>query len=174
MFNAAVIALILQCGISAGAVGIVIFTPTVGLGCRSVGYIVYTGVSVAIMLFTILSTIFVRISETRTGRITVIKGLTAFIAIALRRLCALLAILNAIGLLVVSCMQFANFFNNCYCNASVIGQGVNSYMIIFYDGWFHTMRIARIWGTVLAGISMAVYMIFLWLISALPANVDDF
>lgn len=173
MFNAAVVSLVLQCGITAAATGIVIFTPTIGLGCRSLGYVVYGGLSIIIMVLTMISTIFTRVAETRRGKSPFVAGFTGFIAIALRRICLLLATMNMIGLILISCLQFSNFLDNCYCNASVLGQGTGSYIIVTYNGWFDTMRTARIIATVLAGASMFIYMVFLWLMSALPSDPQD-
>ena len=125
-----------------------------------------------ILFLTMISTIFARISETRNKRSAIVKTLTAFIAIALRRISLLLAFINATGLVVLSCFQFSHFLDNCYCNASVLGRGFDSYVIITYEGWISTMRTARIAATVLAAVSMAIYMIFLWLMSALPSEID--
>ena len=152
----------------------IVFTPTIGLGCRSLGYIIYGGTAIIILFLTIISTLFARISDTRIGPSTMlsIKGFTAFIAVALRRICLVLAFLNATGLLVISCFQFSQFLDNCYCNASVLGRGVDSYIIVSYEAWVSTMRTARIAGTVLAASTMSIYMIFLWLMSALPAEID--
>ena len=174
MFNASIFALVIQCGTTAAAAIIIVFTPTVGLGCRSTGYVIYGGLSIVILFLTIVSTIFARLSETRLGKTTVfsIKGLTAFIAITLRRISLLLAFINSTGLIVLSCFQFSHFLDNCYCNASVLGRGTDSYIIISYVGWISTMRTARIAATALAGGSMAIFMIFLWLMSALPSEVD--
>jgi hypothetical protein len=173
MFNAAVAALILQCGITAAATGIVIFTPTVGLGCRSLAYAIYGGLAIVIMFLTIISTLFARIAETRKDRSFIVKGFATFMAIALRRICLFLALANMIGLILISCLQFSNFLNNCYCNASVLGRGTNSYIIISYAGWINTMRTARIVATALAGGSMLIFMVYLWLVSALPRDIDD-
>ena len=172
MFNASIFALILQCGTTTAAVIIIVFTPTVGLGCRSLGYIIYGGTAIVIMFLTITSTIFTRISETRGERSPSVKRLTAFIAIALRRISLLLAFINATGLIMLSCFQFSHFFDNCYCNASVLGRGADSYIVMDYVGWVTIMRTARIVATILAAATMAVYMIFLWLMSALPAEID--
>ena len=127
-------ALILQCGTTAAATIIIVFTPTVGLGCRSLGYIIYGGVAIVVMFLNIISTISARISETREERSTVVKGLTNFIAVALRRISFLLALINGTGLIVLSCFQFSHFLDNCYCNGSVIGRGTDSYVIVFYNG----------------------------------------
>ena len=180
MFNASIFALVLQCGTTVAAAIIIVFTPRIGLGCRSLGYIIYGGTSILILFLTITSTLFARISETRFGPPTTfsIKGFTAFIAITLRRISLVLAFLNATGLIILSCSQVSGILENCYCNASVLGHGVDSYFIISYEGWdstskrASTMRTARVVATVLAGATMAIYMFFLWLMSALPAEID--
>ena len=180
MFNASIFALVLQCGTTVAAAIIIVFTPRIGLGCRSLGYIIYGGTSILILFLTIISTLFARISETRFGPSTTfsIKGFTAFTAITLRRISLILAFLNATGLIILSCSQVSGILENCYCNASVLGHGVDSYFIISYEGWdstskrASTMRTARIVATVLAGATMAIYMFFLWLMSALPAEID--
>jgi len=171
MFNASIFALILQCGTTIAAVIIMVFTPTIGLGCRSLGYLINGGTALLILFLTIVSTVLARISETRHEQSTIVKSLTAFIAIALRRISLLLAFINTTGLIVMSCFQFSYFLRNCYCNASVIGRGTDSYAVASYEGWVSTMRNARIVGTVLAVTCMAIYMTSLWLMSALPAEI---
>ena len=173
MLCASILALILQCGTTVSATIIIVFTPTVGLGCRSLGYTIYGGIALLILLFTTTSTIFARISETRRGSSRFsIKAVTGFIAVALRRISLSLAIINATGLIVLSCFQFSHFLDNCYCNSSFIGRGTDSYMIVSYEGWVTTMRTARIVGTVLSAASMAIYMIFISVLSTLPSGID--
>jgi len=173
MFNAAVMALILQCGMTAAAMIIVALSPTIGLGCLSLGYTIYGGTAIVIMFLTITSTIFARITETREERSTIVKGFTAFIAIALRRITFLLALINGVGLIVLSCFQFSHFLDNCYCNASVLSRGADSYIIVLYTGSVTTMRNSRIIGTFLSGVVMVIYMVFIWFTSASPVNIDD-
>ena len=165
--------LILQCGTTAAAMIIIVFTPTVGLGCRSLGYTVYGGTAIIIMFLTIISTIFARISETREERSVVVKGFTAFIAIALRWISFLLALINGVALVILSCLQFANFLDNCYCNASVLSRGTDSYMIIFYNGSVTTMRDSRLFAILISGVVMLIYMVFLRLMTSLPNDLDD-
>lgn len=62
---------------------------------------------------------------------------------------------------------FSNFLDNCYGDASVISHGAESYVIIFFLCWITTMRTARIVGTIFAAVNMPIYMVFLWLMSAL-------
>ena len=162
MFHASIFGLImiLQCGTTAAAaIAITICTPTVGLGCCSLGYITHGATAIIIMLLNIISTISARISETREERSPEVKALTKFIAIALRRIRFLLALINRTGLILLSCLQFTNHLDSCYCNASVIGCGTDSYMIIFYNGSVTTMRNSRIGGTILSGVTMGVYII---------------
>ena len=161
MFKASIFALVLQCGTTVAATIITVFTPTVGVGCRSLGYILYGTTAILVLFFTIISTILARISETRVGPSIVVKGLSAFAAITFRRIALFLAFVNAAGLVVLSCLQFSHSFDNCYCNASVIGRGVDSYIIVSFDGWISVMRHARIAATILAVASIAVYMFFL-------------
>ena len=128
------------------------------------------------MFLTIISTILVRISETRVGRSNAfsVKGFTAFTAIALRRFCLVLALINATGLIALSCFQFSHLLDNCYCNAAAIGRGTDSYVVISFEGWISTMRTSRISATILAGASMAIYMFSLWLLNAPPTENDYF
>ena len=174
MFTASIFALILQCGTIVAAAIIAIFTPTVGVGCDSLGYIIYGVIAVVIMLLTIISTILARISETRDERSTTIKVLTASIAIALRRISLFLAFVNAIEMVLLTYLQFSNFLENCYCVASVTGRGTDSYIVTTLDGWASTITNSRIASTVLSAVSMATYMIPLWFISASPVDIDDF
>ena len=145
MFSAAAFALILQCGVTGAAAIIIMFTPTVGLGCRSLGYIVYGGLAIVIMFLTMLSTILARISETREDKSHFVKGVTAFFAISIRRICYLLA--------------------NCYCNSSVLGRGTNTYIVIFLKDWVSTMKRARFIGIATAAGSISFFMVFLRLFS---------
>jgi len=168
MFGATILALILQCGISAAAIVIVVYTPKQGLGCRSLGYTVYGGTSILILFATIISTILARISDNHDKKSPGLSAFTKYIAILLRWTCVLLAYLNAVGLIVISCLQFSNFFDSCWCNASVIGNGSDSFIVMIYSGWVSTMRYSRIAATVFAGASMTVYMFFLWFKSVLP------
>lgn len=174
MFYAAAFALVLQFGVTVAATVVDIFTPPIGLSCHSLAYIIYGGTAVLILFFTIISTLFARISETRTEQSTLTKNLTASVAIFLRRFSLLLAFINATGLIVISCLQFSNFLSNCYCKASVLGRGADSYVVIILEGWVTTMRNARLVAIGLATGSTAVFMVFLWLTSALPSDIDDF
>ena len=171
MFASAIFALLLQIGITGAAVVIIVFTPTVGLGCRSLGYTVYGVLSIIIMFLTIISTILARISETRKGKSPYVKDVTAFVAIAIRWTCYLFALLNSVGLIVLACLQFSNFLASCYCNSSVIGRGTNTYIVVFLQDWIPTMRKARIVGIAAAAGSISIFMISLGLVSTPPKDL---
>ena len=171
MFKSAIFALLLQIGITGAAVVIIVFTPTVGLGCRSLGYTVYGGVAIIIMFLTIISTILARISETRKGKSPFVEGVTAFFAITLRWICYMLALINSAGLIVLSCFQFSNFLANCYCNSSALGNGPNTYIVIVLQDWVSEMREFRAIGIAIAGGSISIFMISLGLISSPPKEL---
>lgn len=108
MFNALVFTLILQGGITAAEMGIVVLTSTICLG-RCLWYGIYGGLTIVIFVFTIISTIFERTSETRGEQSNIVRPFTSFIAIALRRISLLITFVDAAGLALVSCPQFSSY-----------------------------------------------------------------
>ena len=172
MLTASVMAFILQFGVTAASAIIFIYTPTVGLGCYSLGYILYGIMSLFVLYLTMASTILVRISETRDERSATVKRFTAFIAIALRRMSFFLAFINTAGLMFYFFSQFSRLIGNCYCLASVLGRGRDSYVVVAYDGWISVMKTSRILATIFAAGSMATFMIFLRVMSSFPSEVD--
>ena len=165
-------AFILQFGVTAASTIIVVFTPTIGLGCYSLGYILYGVLSLLVLYLTMASTILARISETRNERSIAVKRFTAFIAIAFRRMSLLLAFINTTGVIFFFFSQFSRLVGTCYCHASVVGRGKNSYVVVTYDGWLSVMRTSRILASILAAGSMATYMIFLRVMSSFPSEID--
>ena len=150
------------------------FTPTIGVGCRSLGYMLYGGLAIVIMFLSIASTIFSRISETRAMSSTITKDFTSFVAIALRRLSLSLAFVNSVALILLWCLQLSGYLDICYCSASVISRGTDSYVIFAYFGWLDETRKYRISSIFLSAVTGAIYMVFLWYKSALPADADHF
>ena len=171
MFRAAVFALLLQVGITGAAVIIIVATPTVGLGCRSLGYTVYGGIAIIIMFLTIISTILARISETRKGKSPHVEDVTSFFAITLRRTCYVLALVNSVGLIVLSCFQFSNSLSNCYCNSSALGNGPNTYIVVVLQDWVSQMRLFRAIGIGISAGIIFLFMFALGLISAPPRGL---
>ena len=166
MAYAAFLALLLQFGTTGAATIIIIYTPTVGLGCRSLGYIFYGGVAIIIMFLTIFSTILARISETRGDKSPLVKRVTAFFAVFIRYTCRALAILNAVGIIALCCLQFSNLLDNCYCNSRVLGKGTNAYITITDTKLIPRMDDVRAYGVVTALASISLFIICLQLISS--------
>ena len=55
------------------------------------------------MFLTIISTTLARISETRKGKSPYVEDVAAFFAVTLRWTCYFLALVNTMGLIVLSC-----------------------------------------------------------------------
>ena len=125
------------------------------------------------MFITIISTIFARISETRKKESATLKSFTKFIAIFFRGISFILALINGVGLIALCCFQFSHFLDNCYCNATFLGRGVDSYMVISYDGSVSSMRNSRLAAVLLSGTVMFIYMVFLRFMTDLPNDLKD-
>ena len=200
MTYAAILGLLLQFGTTGAAVIIIIYTPRTGLGCRSLGYLIYGGVAIIIMFLTILSTILARISEVckdksslphtpevredksplphtsevredksppaHTSEVHEDKSFLWFAMIAVRCTCLVLAVLNSVGLIVMSCLQFSNALDTCYCNASVLGNGTNTYIIVIVTELIDTMWYARAYGVGTAVGSISAFIISLRFVSS--------
>ena len=178
MFKSVIFALLLQVGITGAAMVIMVFTPTVGLGCRSLAYTIHGGIAILIMFLSIISTILTRISETRQGETHQgetphVEGVTAFFAITLRWICYMLALINSVGLIVLSCLQFSNFLDNCYCNSSVLSKGTNTYIIIILQDLVPMMRDYRAVGIGISAGTIFIFMFALSLISTPPKESKD-
>ena len=160
MIYGVILGLLLQFGTTGAAVIILIYTPRTGLGCRSLGYLIYGGVAIIIMFLTILSTILARISEIAQDK-SFLERIAGSLAIAIRCICLILAVLNSVGTIVLSCLQFANLLANCYCNASVLGNGANTYIVVIITELIGAMRYARAYGVAAAIGSISVFTISL-------------
>ena len=158
VFNASTFAVVLQLGTIAVAV-----IPKVGLGHRSLVFIIYGGTaSLTFLLLVLISTIFHN-SESRAGPSTTAKGFTASISIALRRLSPLLAFINTAGLIVMTGFQLTKFLVSHYYNAGVIGRRTSSYIIITFGRWISAIRTTRIAAPGFTAASMTIFTISLWL-----------
>ena len=155
---AAILALIFQFGTTGAALIIMIFTSTFGLGCLSMGYIIYGVFAIVIMLLTIFSTILARISETRRfdGCHSCLKRIAKPLAIATRYTCWTLAFLNSVGMIALCCLQFSNLLDNCYCNSNVLGNGPVTYIIIILTDPT-PMEFARGMGILIAAGSILIF-----------------
>lgn len=127
------------------------FTPTIGLGtpfeyspsallsltsvalplpgCRSGAYILYALASTVIWAIMLLSSIlahYAHLPRPHSHHLQlryVVNTAAARLSVALRRLGKLLAILNALWIVVTCLFQFSSFFDRCWCDSSVLGLG---------------------------------------------------
>ncbi|KZV66108.1 hypothetical protein PENSPDRAFT_637414 [Peniophora sp. CONT] len=146
------IALALQWGTVGGGTLVVLFTPTRGLGCRSGAYILYAGLGTLVWLLMVLASFLSHYAgppAVSSWRRAPRPNLAASVAIGCRRLGKVLAIANAVWILVVCIMQFSNIFNECWCNSSAIGLRDSAYIVItLLPDDIHAVRLN--WGYALA------------------------
>ncbi|KAF7291640.1 hypothetical protein HMN09_01255200 [Mycena chlorophos] len=118
--------LFLQWGTAGGALTISYFTPTVALGCRAASYMIYGSAATLVWIILVMSSFLAHyaISPTR-DRIprTTSQRVAEWLSIFLRRTGKILATLNAAWIIVFYMLNFASFFNSCWCEAAVIGLG---------------------------------------------------
>jgi hypothetical protein len=101
--------LTLQWGTAGGAIIIHWFTPTVGLGCRSLNWFLYAGTSTLVWMMLVASSFLVHFNS----------HYIRSIAAPLHTLGGILAACNAAAIIVTCVIQFGNFYNRCYCNSVV-------------------------------------------------------
>ncbi|KAJ8594882.1 hypothetical protein M405DRAFT_783992 [Rhizopogon salebrosus TDB-379] len=122
--------LALQWGTVGASVIVAYFTPTTRIGCRSLSYLLYAAISTVVWMMLVLSSILVHYSAAPSHR----KCLFARVALALshwlRRVAKLLAIANSIWVILMCALQYSQFYDTCYCNASVTSRGKAAYTVI--------------------------------------------
>ncbi|KAJ7321231.1 hypothetical protein DFH08DRAFT_889398 [Mycena albidolilacea] len=144
--HASLMALLLTSGTLGSATLMDWYTPTIGLSCRSGGYIIYSLNSV--LVWALLMT-----ANHLTHSIVSLEGKTghrrfpysANIAILLRRAAKILACMNAIWIVSACVAQFAGVYENCWCNSSL---GHRAYTVMYF-----TQEDIQNWWKPLAGIT---------------------
>ena len=177
---ASVFALGLQWGTTGSAAIVVFFTPTTGLGCRSGSYIIYGSISIVVWLALLLSSYLAHYAKVRHGP-DILRGsrfnspnLAKGLATFLRRLSIMTATCNAIFIILACVFQFSNFYNTCYCNASVLGRGSrNAYVIITPRSDYDFLQASWIGGIALAGMCVFLFLVFLHLMLEPSRDICD-
>ncbi|KAG1828689.1 hypothetical protein EV424DRAFT_499018 [Suillus variegatus] len=163
MFTRMVIAscasLALQCGTIGGALMTEWFIPTIGLGCRSLSYLIYGALSIAIWMMLLTSSILAHYSAAYSYR----ASLSARVALAfshlLRRMGKLLAIANSLWVVLTCIFAYSNFYDTCFCNSNIIKGNVNAYVTIIETTAQATLaKAAWIGGLVLACTSASAFV----------------
>ncbi|THU93300.1 hypothetical protein K435DRAFT_967362 [Dendrothele bispora CBS 962.96] len=168
IFVASSMALFLQWGTTGAALVMVLTTPTKGLGCRSVAYLIYATISTLIWGLLLLSTVLAHYSGfdkammfmNSKSRESLRFRIAAGLSIAFRRLGTALAGFNALGILLTNIFQFSGFFDRCYCDSSVMGLGAEfAYNVIdFRPDDISALKRAWTGGVILAVGSATVFV----------------
>ena len=106
MFNTTIFTLVLQRGITAAATIIMVFILTVGVGCRPLGYVLYCGIAILVLYSSPSSRQFLPASW------RLASAHPPLVTVALRRFCLLLALVDATGTVVLSCLHFSKTLDN--------------------------------------------------------------
>jgi hypothetical protein len=145
MFIASLAALFLQWGTAGGAIIIVYFTPTVGLGCHSLTFLLYAAISTMVWILLLISSLLTDAlshpqyrhspldqasSPDLRAQSMPLRRVLKTLAVGLRRAGKFFATCNAIGIVLVCTLEFGNVFDTCYCNGSVIGLQGRAYNVI--------------------------------------------
>ncbi|KAG2344797.1 hypothetical protein BDR05DRAFT_931321 [Suillus weaverae] len=122
--------LALQWGTVGAALLVGWFTPTTGMGCRTMGYLIYGVISTLIWMMLLLSSVLAHHSSAYSRR----KSLSARVALALSHLLRwtgkLWAIINSFLIVLACIFQYSNFYDRCFCNSSVFGRRGSAYAVI--------------------------------------------
>jgi hypothetical protein len=168
VFVASVFAVGLQWGTTGSAAVIVVFTPTIGLGCRFGSYIFYGIISTMIWLGLLLSSYLAHYTKARYDDGVVPRpgfnstNLADSLATFLRWSSILTADCNAIFIIMACIFQFSNFYTTCYCNSGPLGRGGQRAYITIVGGYrYDHMEAAWIGGVVLSGGCIVLFLLFL-------------
>ncbi|KAG1892789.1 hypothetical protein F4604DRAFT_1913486 [Suillus subluteus] len=174
MFKASLLPLALQWATTGAAVLVVYFTPTVGLGCRSLAYLIYGALATIVWAMLVMSSILSHYaysySDTpRSPYLYLSRAKSPFSSIAIVKIVSnllrwggkLVAIVNALGIIAAGFLQFTSVYDNCYCNSSVLGIGPQyAYTIVVVDGLDLSQTTAAWAGAVALGLSTSGIFMF--------------
>ncbi|KAG2123593.1 hypothetical protein DEU56DRAFT_47123 [Suillus clintonianus] len=162
MAQASCASLALQWGTVGGAIMIEWFTPTIGLGCRSLGYLIYGAVSTAIWIMLLISSVLAHYSGPRSSSQALPARVALVFSHLLRWMGKLLAIANSIWVIVTCIFQYSYFYDTCYCNSSMIIRGKTAGYMTIMETTAQVAQTKSAWigGLVLACASAAAFVVF--------------
>ncbi|KIK47886.1 hypothetical protein CY34DRAFT_798759 [Suillus luteus UH-Slu-Lm8-n1] len=123
MVIASCASLALQWGTVGGALIVEWFTPTVGLGCRSLSYLLYGVVSTIIWMMLLISSILAHYSAASSYRASLSERVALACSHSLRRMGKLLAIANSLWVVLMCILQYSGFYHTCFCSSNIIHRG---------------------------------------------------
>jgi len=142
----AVLALGLQWGTTGAAVLIHYVAPPAGLGCRALSFLLYGVAGTISFLLFLVSSILAHMSrphQRQEGVRPPVRTRQNDGAIICRRLGKGIAIISAVGVLLVCFFQISGGFNNCFCTSTTFDKGSGSvvFLTINYVIGASTLRI---------------------------------
>jgi hypothetical protein len=147
-------ALWLQWGTVGAAVYIHYKSPPVGLGCRAASFLLYAAAGTVSFFLLLTSSILAHMSRPYQGQIHARPWLRACQnagAIICQWLGKCVAILSAMGILVVCAFQVAGTFDNCFCASTTFDKGRGSVLILTINYWVgHSTRVVWVCGLAMA------------------------
>jgi hypothetical protein len=143
-----IVAMVVQWGTTGPAIVMAYLTPTVGLGCRSGGYLLYGGFGTLVLFLLLLSMLFshAAMEKYHDKRSKVIDDqsidifessrstshkILCFLAISTRVMGKTLAIINTFWLLISSLLEYIGVYSNCWCKSSIITLGDKAWVVLF-------------------------------------------
>ncbi|RYP50939.1 hypothetical protein DL769_010883 [Monosporascus sp. CRB-8-3] len=153
--TAIAVALFVQWGTTGAAIVISYLTEVRGLGCRSGGYMLYGSLGVLSFVLLFAASIFSHAAMLRHEAMQRDRHLNekecgpssceypppsppspaAFrvLAVVTRMLGRVLVVVNAAWLLVSSMWELVGFYNNCWCDGTVLSKGWRGWIVLFKD-----------------------------------------
>jgi len=144
---ATALALGLQWGTAGAAVMIHYTAPPVGLGCRALSFMLYGAAGTLSFLFFLASSILAHMSRPLQGRRRVHSRLHTCQnagAIICRWLGKFIAMVSAMGILLVCFFQITGAFNSCFCSSITFDKGEHPVVILAIN-YVVSSNILRIW-----------------------------
>jgi hypothetical protein len=178
MWYAFTVAMVVQWGTTGSAIVMAYLTPTVGLGCRSGGYLLYgsigTGVLVFLLSSMLLSQAAMRMYQEKYSNIaadqsidvdassrTTSHTIICVLAVSTRVLGKTLAVANTVWLVLSSLFEYIGLYNNCWCKSSILSLHDKAWVVLFKtDTDFRTVAQGPWIGGIIMG---TVICLSLWL-----------
>jgi hypothetical protein len=95
-------------------------TPPSGMGCRALTFCIYGVMGTVVFFLMLASSILAHRARLRpnSNAACTAQGIEGFLAVLFRRAGKILGVINGLGIIAASTMQFAGVYDNCFCSAS--------------------------------------------------------
>ncbi|KAG1820504.1 uncharacterized protein BJ212DRAFT_1297883 [Suillus subaureus] len=130
MVIASCASLALQWGTVGAAFMATWFSPTTGMGCRSMSYLLYGAISTLIWMMLLMSSILAHSSAADPRQVSPSARVTLAFSHVLRWTGKSLALLNFFLAIMACVFHYSNFYDTCYCNSSVFSRRGAAYAVI--------------------------------------------